>query len=196
MKRRLHFLNGLLSTSLLTATGLALASGGDTWTTLSHDQSRTARATGIGVMTAPQVAWKYTLGGSLTEDQVATADVDGDGVDELIFVSAGRVVARSATGTTVWLSENIGASRVVGVWDLDGTPPAEVVVAGQSPQGAYILSAATGSNLWYEATTSMAFDLLAVPATTGYRLLLARQLDIMTAYQFSAGVQDGSCRCE
>ena len=151
----------------MTATGLAIASGGDTWPTLSHDQSRSARSAAQGDVKAPQVAWKYSLGGSLEENQVAEADVNGDGITELIFVSAGRVVAKSATGKPVWVSENLGAQRVIGVYDLDGVAPAEVVVTGESPLGAYILSAQTGQTLWYEATSSTAFDLLAVPTGAG-----------------------------
>jgi MYXO-CTERM domain-containing protein len=188
MKRRFHVLNGLCFTSFLTTAGLAVASGGDTWTTLAHDQSRTARASGTGAITAPKVAWSYDTGGSLDESQVALSDVNGDGVEELIFVSAGRVVARSATGATVWTSDSIGADRVIGVWDLDNVPPAEVVVTGTSPTGAFILAADTGLTQWLQPVETRAFDVLAVPAAQGYQLVLARQLGVATAFRYENGL--------
>ncbi|MBI5536858.1 MAG: VCBS repeat-containing protein [Deltaproteobacteria bacterium] len=190
MKRRLCLVNGLFVATALSATGLAMAAGGDTWPTLAHDQSRTSHANGKGAITAPQIAWKYQAGGSLAENQVAEADVNGDDIAELVFVSAGRVVARTAGGKAIWVSENFGAQRVIGVYDLDATAPAEVIVAGESPLGAYILSAATGATLWYEPTISSAFDLLAVPVTGGFEMLLANQLGALSAYQFAGGVVD------
>ncbi len=176
---------------VLAASAPALATGGDVWPGLGHDAGRTARSDGAGaIANTPALAWKLPVGGALAESQLGAADVDGDGDREAVLVAAGRVVARRADDTEVWQSPNIGALRVIGVYDLDGVAPAEVVAIGQSPVGLYILSAATGAQLWYEPTNTTAIDALAVPSGSGYRLELARQLGALSSYQFAGGVLD------
>lgn len=176
--------------ALLALPATALATGGDTWPALAHDGYRSARSTGMGAITsAPEIAWKRVLGGALSEAQVAAADVDGDSVKELIMVSAGRIVARRADDSTVWKSANIGAQRVVGVVNLDGQGPSEIIAVGSSPQGLYILNAATGATLWFQPTTTTAIDALTAPNPGGgERLFVAQQLGTLTAYQFSSGI--------
>jgi MYXO-CTERM domain-containing protein len=177
--------------AVLAASGSALATGGDTWPTLSHDGYRSARSTGKGaIAAAPSVAWKLPVGGALDDGQIAVADVDGDGKEEAVVVSAGRVVARRSDDSTVWKSANIGALRVAGVWELDGVAPAEVVAIGSSPQGLYILNAATGATIWALPTVTAAIDALAVPAGGGkQRLFLSTQLAPLDAYDFTGGIQ-------
>ncbi|HQP36628.1 MAG TPA: hypothetical protein PLI95_15675, partial [Polyangiaceae bacterium] len=91
-------LAALTSLASLTLSASALAIGGDTWATLSHDSFRSARSTGTGAILQPQVAWKYEAGGSLSDDQIAFADVNSDTVTDMVYVSGGRIVARTATG--------------------------------------------------------------------------------------------------
>ena len=141
-------------------------------------------------MSSPPVeAWKLPVGGALAENQVTTADVDGDGHAEAILISAGRVVARHADDTPVWSSSAFGAGRVVGVYNLDGAGTAEVVVVGSSPPGLYVLDAKAGTVVWTAPTTTSAIDALVVPDGNGkQRIYLTRQLGALTAYGFDAGV--------
>jgi hypothetical protein len=158
---------------------------------MAHDARRTARSNGVGAIgSAPEVAWKRSMGGALAETQVVTHDVDGDGDGEVIFVAAGKISARRADDTQVWASPDIGALRVTGVYDLDGQGGAEVVAIGSSPPGLTVLSASTGSKLWFVPTNSTAIDAFVLPSGSGNRLFLARQLGPLTAYGFSGGIVD------
>ncbi len=186
-------LAALTSLASLTLSASALAIGGDTWATLSHDSLRSARSTGTGAILQPQVAWKYESGGSLNDDQIAFADVNSDTVTDMVYVSGGRIVARTATGQQLWSSKIFGAQRVVGLYDLDNAPPAEVIATGDSPAGVYVLSSVDGAVLWHAPTSNTSFDVFAAPVTTGgFRLLLAEQLGPLTAYSFASGLQNPS----
>jgi len=181
----------LTSLGVLTLSASALAIGGDTWSTLAHDQYRTARSAGKGAISQTQAAWKFEAGGSLTDDQIAMADVNSDTMTDLIFVSGGRVVAKNANGQAIWSSPIFGAQRVLGVYDLDNVPPAEVIATGDSPTGIYVLNSADGSRIWHKATANNAFDLLAAPvAGGGNRLMLALQQGELISYDFGAGIKD------
>src|SRR6185369_3036392 len=143
--------------ALVAASSTASATGGDAWPALAHDAYRSARAAGSGgIGAAPTVAWKLPMGGALSDLQVFAHDVDGDGTREAIVVSAGRVVAKKHDDTSAWSSANIGATRVLGVVDLDGQGPSEVLAEGTSPLGIYILSAQTGQTLWFQPTITPA----------------------------------------
>lgn len=172
-----------------TVTLASSATGGDTWPTLSRDAQRTARSVGTGAITqAPSVAWKRVMGGALSDTQALVHDVNADGTQDLVMVSAGSVVARTAADVSIWKSDNIGARRVVAVANLDGAGGAEVVAIGSSPAGLYVLSAQTGATLWFAPTTSATLSALAVPAAGGHRVFLTEQLGALTAYDFSAGI--------
>ncbi|MBK7579897.1 MAG: VCBS repeat-containing protein [Myxococcales bacterium] len=168
----------------------ALATGGDGWPAMAHDQKRSARSSGVGAISAtPSVAWKRSVGGALAENQVVTHDIDGDGAKDVVMVSSGSVVARRANDTQLWKSENIGARRVIAVADLDGQGPPEVIATGASPLGLYVLNAQTGATLWYKATGTIAIDALVVPNPSGgQRLFLSEQLGALIGYAFSSGV--------
>jgi outer membrane protein assembly factor BamB len=129
------------------------------------------------------------MGGALNDRQLALHDADGDGDQEAVLVAAGRVVARRADDTSVWSSENIGARSVLGVYDLDGQGAPEVIAVGASPIGLYILNASTGATLWFQPTTKLGIDALAVPSPGGgHSLFLTEQLGLLTGYQFKGGV--------
>lgn len=174
----------------LLVSGSALATGGDGWPAMAHDAKRSARSSGVGAMSAaPAVAWKRAVGGALSESQVATHDVDGDGAKDVVMVSSGSVVARRANDSSIWKSENIGARRVIAVANLDGQGPPEVVAIGASPLGLYVLNAQTGATLWYKATGTIAIDALLVPnGAGGQRLFLAEQLGSLIGYAFTTPV--------
>ncbi|MBI4706154.1 MAG: hypothetical protein HY744_34090, partial [Deltaproteobacteria bacterium] len=169
----------------------AAATGGDGWPTLGHDGQRTARSTGSGVIAAaPAVAWERVVGGTLGARQIVTYDVDADAKNELVFVSAGRVVARTGQDVLLWSSANIGARAVLAVADLDGKGAAEVVAAGESPRGLYLLDAATGKTLWLLPSSLASLDALVVAGPGGPRLVVAEQLGPLRAYAFGAGIVD------
>lgn len=76
------------------------------------------------------------------------ADLDGDGIQEVI---AGRSAIR-ATGTTMWVDEDLG-DGLCGVGELDPTSPGpEVVVV--SVGYLYVIAGPTGRTLWSQALTA------------------------------------------
>jgi hypothetical protein len=72
--------------------------------------------------------------------------VDGDGVDEVIYTVAGRVILKSLNDQEIWRSEPIGAARIEALLDLDGDHSPELVVS--SERGAHIVRVADGRVAW------------------------------------------------
>ena len=141
-------------------------------------------------MTSADIAWQRYVGGALAEDQVDATDIDGDGVAELVFVSSGKVVVKRANDSLVWASDPFGASRILGVFDLDGSAPREVVALGTNPPGLYVLSAFNGLQTWFQPLDNVAVEVLPVPTGTGVSLYVAAQQGPLSAWQFSSGVVD------
>ena len=113
------------------------------WTTYAHDFQRTARADGKGDMKAPVVAWSTSLGATLSANQVAFADLDLDGRTDMAALDGGRVVGTDATGKQMWIGPSDAASKLLGVWNLDGAASPEIVV--QTPNGIDVLNGKTGT---------------------------------------------------
>jgi len=97
-------------------------------------------------MTVPAVRWSYYLGGSLRSKQVVVADLDADGLNEIIMATGGKVVVKDGQDRILWESEPLQIASVDGTWDLDGDGSVEVVA--RSNQWAFIFDGATGSERW------------------------------------------------
>jgi outer membrane protein assembly factor BamB len=135
--------------NVLLAAGLALAANGDDWPFFRHDPQNTARSAAVGGMrTAPAVLCRYELGGT-PSGQPRLADVDGDGVQEIVTTSGGPVAAYRATGEVVW--RNLlpcGEPSILGVCDLDGDGSPEVVASSGPPAAIHVLRGRDGRLLW------------------------------------------------
>lgn len=136
-------------TLLAIAAGLALAAPDADWPCFRHDPQNTARSAAVGKMTsAPEVLTRYRLGGSPSGRHLL-ADLDGDGVAEIITTSGGPVAAYRANGRLLW--RNLlpcGEPSLIGAADLDGDGYPEIVAAGGPPATVYVLSGRDGRLLW------------------------------------------------
>lgn len=107
---------------------------------------RTAWARGTGRLSAtPSVRWTYDLGGDVAQPAVALVDVNGDRVEEIVYVVGGKLVARDLRDRVLWDSIPVGLDTIVGVADLTGDGRAEIVATRQGPAGVFVFSAADGT---------------------------------------------------
>jgi hypothetical protein len=122
----------------------------DDWPMLRHDVRRTGASAARLAMTAPTVAWQRYLGGALTAPQVLDLDVDGDGRVEIVYASAGRLLAKKADDVAVWESPIVGVDRVEGVYDLDEDGTAEILAIRNFPTPAplVVIAPRDGRVLW------------------------------------------------
>ena len=134
---------------LAIATSLAVAAPGADWPCFRHDPQNTARSEAVGRLTAaPAVLARYRLGGRPSGRQLL-ADLDGDGLAEVITTSGGPVAAFRADGRALW--HNLlpcGEPSLLGAADLDGDGCPEIVAASGPPAVIYVLSGRDGSLLW------------------------------------------------
>ncbi len=119
------------------------------WPTFRHDQGRTGRAAGHGDIANPAVHWSYNVGGSLGSDQIWVGDANGDGTNEFGIVEAGHVFLRNASDQVIWHTGPIGASQIVGLFDLDKDDHDEFLITAVGPSAALMLvDSVTGDVLW------------------------------------------------
>lgn len=105
-----------------------------------------------------EVAWSWATGGYVYE--VATGDLDGDGVDEIVRGDDhGYVSAWTVEGERLWTwrldVHNVGAIHGLAVADLDGDGRAEVAAVGQryfapDHRGVIAVADGTGNQRWSE----------------------------------------------
>jgi MYXO-CTERM domain-containing protein len=109
-----------------------------------HDAQRTNTANAPAKLASPAIRWRTFLG--LLPSGLRTADVDLDGVDDVLLVEGGRLAARKLDGTLLWQTKPLGVQAVVAVAELDGIPPMEVVV--RSTNGPLLVGLTTGGVEW------------------------------------------------
>ena len=156
----------------------ALGAEHGSWPTYAHDTSREARADGAGEITHPTVAWTMQLGGIVGTAQSQVVDTDGDSRPDLIFVEAGRVAVLTTNGTVLWKSALIGATTVLGAWDLCGLGYRQVVV--QTASDVRVLDGKTGATLGTFAASSAVAAQFITPM-----LMLTSSGGTTTAYEFA-----------
>jgi len=129
--------------------GLAVATPSDDWRFFRHDAQNTARSAAVGRMvSAPKVLARYQLGGR-PQGQHLAADLDNDGVAEIVTTSGGPVAAFRPKGPLLWRNLlSCGRPYIVGVADLDADGWAEIVASSGPPATLYILSGRDGRLLW------------------------------------------------
>ena len=128
--------------------GEGLGVAGDLWPAARHDRRASATSVGLGDLSAPVASARLFLGGLVNADAVDVADVNGDGQEEVVMVSGGRVLAFRPDGSTLWSTPVLGAGVELlrGAGDLDGNGTTELVVLRRTKPGAFwILRGATGS---------------------------------------------------
>lgn len=81
-----------------------------------------------------------------TTSWVDSADLDGDGSKEVLYLTAGKVIAAEGDLTTKWEADRLNPADIIGVHDLDGDGVREVV--GISATAVFVLDARDGSVLW------------------------------------------------
>jgi VCBS repeat protein len=140
-----------------------------------------------GRISRPGLAASAYLGGST--GFVLSADLDEAPGRELLFLTAGRLVATTADLTERWTVK--GPGDVVGVHDLDGDGTKEVVAIGG--RSVFVLAGETGSTLWqHDFGSSVSADYLKVADLDSQRSGLELVVwptfsDHGIAYSFSAG---------
>jgi len=133
----------LAATLLLWA---APATAGD-WPFNRHDPQRTAYATGTSDISSPALRWRHYLGGELAATAYLTWDVDGDALEEAVYIAGGKVIAKKPNGVLLWETAPYGLTNIDGVRDFDGDGVLEAIVWGVRGR-TMIVSLADGAVLW------------------------------------------------
>jgi MYXO-CTERM domain-containing protein len=145
--RLLGFVTLILGSSAFASDALA------SWPSVRHDASRSGAADGMSNISAPAVYWKAYLGGTLGSASMLAADVDGNGMLDVVMVSGSRVVATDPTGDELWSTAPLGLTRLAGVADLDGDGVPDVVAVANSR--VVVISGADGKVEWLEPAGEM-----------------------------------------
>ncbi|MBI5549541.1 MAG: FG-GAP repeat protein, partial [Deltaproteobacteria bacterium] len=161
--KRAWLLSGVVAVVVL-AGAMAVTRAGESsqkldWPLYRHDPQRTALVENKADLTEPAVAWKRFLGGSLPMRGIQVADVNRDGVQEILMTVGGRVVAKLPDDRLVWDTRPAGFSSILAVEDLDGDGVLDVVaVAPNLPFGQVsILSGRDGTLQWESPLQDAAF---------------------------------------
>ncbi len=94
----------------------------------------------------PDVLWTYPIGGHASQAQ--SLDLDGDGLEEVILVSAGRIRAIQASGDAIWATPSLDLTSILDVADLGADGSTEIIVCRSSPSAIFVLDSKSGSVLW------------------------------------------------
>jgi len=173
----------LCAALLLVATG-ALAQGTapdpGAWPMRARDPQRTAWAPGSGRLDATQsIRWSYYVGGNVEPIAAMTADLTGDGDDEIVAIVGGKLVARDLQDRVVWDSVPLGLTSIIGYRDLAGLGyPVIVAVRSGPPAGVYVIDSRNGALLWSREDFNDAMQ--AVPRGQGVNILNTRVADLNT----------------
>jgi hypothetical protein len=116
-----------------------------------HDAKRTGAASGTGDIVTPVPYWRTYLGGSVGD--AVEVDLNHDKMNEILFVSGGRVVVKLPTDELVWQTPPLAIQSFVGIDDLNGDGNLDVVV--NSSDHVYVLDGSTGIVEWAEPDGEM-----------------------------------------
>ena len=123
------------------------------WPVARHDAQRTGATDGTSNITKPAVYWRTYLGGTIAPTGMLVLDVDGDGTNEVVFVTGGTVVAKRPDDSVVWRTPPVGIAGLIGASDLDGDNTIELVAT--SGDHVYVIALASGAFSWVEPDGEM-----------------------------------------
>lgn len=138
--------------ALFAVTCVAASSYAD-WPMARHDGKRTGAAPGKSDFALPVPYWRTYLGGSLGPSSFASADVDADGSNELLFGTGGRIVTKRQNDGPVCQTKPRGVNGIWAVVDVDGDGKLDVVSSNRDH--AVVFSAQTGALEWVEPDGEM-----------------------------------------
>lgn len=117
------------------------------WPMARHDPQRTAWVAGSSDIETPALRWRHYLGGALAASAYIPWDVDGDTLQEAVYVAGGKVLAKEPNGILLWETEPLGLYAIDGVYDFDGDGSYEGLLRGS--RGRVMLAAMDdGRVLW------------------------------------------------
>lgn len=125
------------------------------WPVSAHDAQRTGYQPQPGAIERPAVAWSVSTGGRLGSEQYTLADVDLDGIEEVLIVAGGRVLAFRPGGSLLWASDLLGLDTIVAVTDFDDRLGRPQVFAGAFLGQLYALDGGSGDVLWRSDETTV-----------------------------------------
>ncbi len=124
----------------------ASRAGEDDWPDFMHDGDHTGNLPGAGDIDDPAPLWSTYMGGDVGYQAVAVEDVTGSGEPGFLYVVGGKVFLSDRYNRTLWDTPAVGASRIVGLEDLNGDAVTDITVAVTS--GYLVLNGQSGRTEW------------------------------------------------
>ncbi len=117
------------------------------WPMWRHDRENSGHSPLPGNMnTAPQVLWTYFVGGYAS--QALGVDLDGDGMEEVVYLTAGKLKAAKTGGEEIWSTPPLGLSSILAVEDIGADGSVEIVACVYSPSAIVLIDSETGGLVW------------------------------------------------
>lgn len=125
------------------------AAGGD-WPCFRHDPQLTGRSPLIGHFSeAPREVWRVDLDApDEPVEKLRSADLDGDGVPEMLAVRRNSIAALGRDGKTLWEAVDLPRVQVNDVRDFAGGGPRGILATTSNglESGTWMISGATGNS--------------------------------------------------
>jgi len=143
-----------------------------------------------------KVAWSYSLGGFSGIHH--TADLNNDGLDEILISYPGSLSAYDFKGKLIW-AESIVNCEIYGLHDLNGDGKEELVIAGGTPKSIKVLDPSNGELLYnceYDPTYDVVFVRIANldPNTPGKNIIVTTRHEIGYCLSFDSEIQNGKVK--
>ncbi|MBI5533967.1 MAG: VCBS repeat-containing protein [Deltaproteobacteria bacterium] len=138
---------------LILAGSLASRSARADWPMPRHDPQRTGAASAQANLASPAPFWSTYLGGAVGSTGLIATDIDGDTQTDIVYVTGGQIVAKTALDVVIWKTPPLGIGSLLGIVDVDVDGKLDVVASAQA--NVYIFKAQDGSLEWVEPDGEM-----------------------------------------